>query len=188
MPVPSGFHLRLACRALDGGGVVAYPTEAVFGLGCDPWDRAAVWRLLALKRRPVWKGLIVVAADSAQLAPLLAGLTDAQRATLAASWPGPNTWVVPNRDLFPSWVTGGKPTVAVRVSAHPVVQALCTAFGGPLVSTSANLAGRPPVRTPVAVRAQFGEQLDYLVPGAIGTSRRPTLIRDLATGAVLRPS
>lgn len=188
MPVPGDFHLRLATRALRAGGVVACPTEAVFGLGCDPFDRDAVYRLLALKRRPVAKGLIVVASSPLQVAGLLAPLTAAQRDTLYASWPGPNTWVLPNRELFPAWVTGGKDTVAVRVSGHPVVRALCEAFGGALVSTSANLSGHAPARTALAVRAQFGDMIDCLVPGALGELARPTQIRDLATGRVLRPS
>lgn len=187
-PAINDFHLRLAMRTLRAGGVVAYPTEAVFGLGCDPFDRAAVYRLLAIKRRPVTKGLIVVASSPLQLAALLAPLTAAQRESLSASWPGPNTWVLPNRRLFPAWITGGKDTIAVRVSAHPVVRALCDAFGGALVSTSANLSGHLPVRTALAVRAQFGDAIDYLMPGDVGKLQRPTQIRDLATGQVLRPS
>lgn len=179
-------HVRLAARLLHAGGVVAYPTEAVFGLGCNPFDEDAVMQLLALKHRPVEKGLIVVAASPVQLLPLLAPLSVAQRATLAASWPGANTWVIPNGDFFPSWITGGKETVAVRIPAHPVVRALCQAFGGALVSTSANLSGCAPARSTLAVRRQFADTLDYIVPGALGGQSRPTQIRDLMTGDVLR--
>lgn len=185
---PGQFRMRLAADILHGGGVLAYPTEAVYGLGCDPFDARAVQRLLLLKRRPVEKGLIVVASRPEQLAPLLGALTPAQRAQLDASWPGPNTWVLPNRGFFPVWITGGPDRVAVRVSAHPVVQALCDAFGGPLVSTSANRAGRPPARTTLAVRLRFGAELDAIVSGDTGGAAKPTIIRDLETGRVLRPS
>lgn len=187
-PAPASLHLRLAAQRLHQGAVLACPTEAVYGLSCNPFDGDAVARLLAIKRRPMHKGLIVVAASEEQLLPLLAPLSAAERARLAAGWPGPNTWVVPNRDVFPGWVTGSHDTVAVRVSAHPVVRALCLAFGGALVSTSANRAGRPPARSAVAVRTRLGALIDGVVPGATGSARNPTLIRDLATGRVLRPS
>lgn len=181
-------HLRLAARILRAGGVVAYPTEAVFGLGCDPFDQDAVMRLLAIKERPMEKGLILVAATAAQLAPLLAPLSMQERTLLLAGWPGPNTWVIPNRNTFPAWITGGKNTVAVRISAHPVVQALCTVFGGALVSTSANISGHAPARSTLAVRRQFADTLDYIVPGRTGAQKNPTQIRDLATGLLLRSS
>lgn len=187
-PVPAALHLKLAAQRLHDGAVLACPTEAVFGLSCDPFAGAAVQRLLAIKQRPMHKGLIVVAASEEQLLPLLAPLPAAQRALLSAGWPGPNTWVLPNRGVFPGWITGGKDTVAVRVSAHPVVRALCLAFGGALVSTSANRAGRPPARSAVAVRARLGGLIDGVVPGETGTNRNPTVIRELATGRVLRPS
>lgn len=186
--VPSTFRLRLAAETLLGGGILACPTEAVWGLSCDPRDRHAVARLLALKRRPVEKGLIVVAADTAQLAVLLAPLPAAARAQLDATWPGPNTWLVENHGVFPAWITGDSTRVAVRVSAHPVVRALCLAFGGPLVSTSANLAGHPPARSAIGVRLRLGSQVDGIVAGDTGGARNPTVIRDLASGRVLRPA
>lgn len=188
MPASDNLHLRLAAQRLRDGGVLACPTEAVFGLSCDPFDEEAVRQLLAIKRRPVAKGLIVVASCEQQLLPLLAPLPAAQRAVLAAGWPGPNTWVLPNRGMFPHWVTGDHETVAVRVSAHPVLAALCDAFGGALVSTSANLAGHPPARTALAVRMRLGTMIDGIVPGTTGTSRNPTVIRELSSGRVLRPS
>jgi L-threonylcarbamoyladenylate synthase len=107
---------------------------------------------------------------------------------MAGTWPGPNTWVVPARPELSTLVRGEHDTVAVRVSAHPQVQALCRAFGGALVSTSANLAGARPARTPLEVRQAFGDALDYVLPGAVGGARKPTTIRDARTGAVLRPA
>lgn len=179
-------HLRLALEALATGGVIACPTEAVWGLSCDPFDRSAVQRLLELKQRPVRKGLIMVAASEEQLDFLLADLAVSQRQQLTASWPGPNTWLVPHRDRIPAWIHGEHDTVAVRVSLHPVVRDLCRLWGGPLVSSSANRAGATPPREAYQVRRYFKEQLDYILPGAVDHSARPSVIRDLASGQTLR--
>jgi L-threonylcarbamoyladenylate synthase len=183
---PAPLRLRLALQAIAGGGVIACPTEAVWGLSCDPWNRGAVQRLLALKGRSPAKGLILVAAMEQQFDFLLAGLGPEQRQALSASWPGPSTWLVPHHGRVPAWIHGEHATVAVRVSAHPVVSALCAGWDGPLVSTSANPAGSRPPRRAYQVKRYFGEQLDYLLPGAVGHSGRPTEIRDLATGRIIR--
>lgn len=176
-----------AARILRDGGVVACPTEAVWGLSCDPFDEAAVDRILALKERPRDKGLLLVAASMAQLEPLLAGLTQAQRQRLADSWPGPVTWVIPDpTPIYPDWVRGSHDTIAVRVSAHPVVRQLCAAFSGALVSTSANRAGEEEIRSRTILESQFGAMLDLVVDGEIGGADRPSQIRDLLTGVVIR--
>ncbi len=179
-----GFRLRRAAAALHAGAVIAYPTEAVWGLGCDPANGAAVLRLLALKHRPVDKGLILIAADAAQLRAFLAPA--ALPEPVAASWPGPSTWLLPAAADTPSWLTGEHDTLAVRVTAHPLAAALCRAFGGPLVSTSANRAGRPPAKSALAVRREFGDDLDLIVNGPLGGQARPTPIRDARSGAYLR--
>jgi L-threonylcarbamoyladenylate synthase len=166
--------------------VVAYPTEAVFGLGCDPLNRVAVERLLALKGRPAAKGLILIAAGLDQLEPFLDQVPAAAMARVLATWPGPRTWLLPGRADVPAWVRGEHRSVAVRVTAHPLAAALCRAAGMALVSTSANRAGRRPCRTALAVRRAFGGELDYLLPGAVGGQARPTAIRDALSGAVLR--
>lgn len=165
---------------------MACPTEAVWGLSCDPDNLEAVERLLDLKQRPVGKGLILVAADTGQVAALLEGLSAAQRSKLTLSWPGPTTWLLPHGDLVPPWIHGGRDTVAVRVTAHPVMAALCRAWDGPLVSTSANRAGCQPPRAAFQVQRYFGGQLDALAPGAVGGAERPTVIRDLRSDAVVR--
>lgn len=183
--LPSALHLRCAVNALRTGGVIAYPTEAVWGLGCDPFDEQAVRRLLALKQRAEAKGLIIIAADVRQIGPWLGALTPAQQRDVLATWPGPYTWVVPAPDA-PTWLRGRHTSLALRVSAHPGVQALCHAWGGPLVSTSANLSGRPPARDPLELRRQFGDGLGYILPGRLGGDAKPTEIRDAVTGVVLR--
>lgn len=179
--------LRRCVPWLDAGGVIAYPTEAVWGLGCDPADQAAVHSVLALKQRPVEKGLILVAADMWQLEFLVWDLPAQLQDKLRQSWPGPNTWLIPHHERVPAWVTGRHPTVAVRVSDHPVVAALCSAFGGPLVSTSANPQGLPAARSQLAVRRYFrGQPLRY-APGVVGRRQSPSQIRDLISDQLVRP-
>lgn len=182
-------------RALDGaaaclrnGGIVAYPTEAVWGLGCDPDDGEALARLIKLKSRDAAKGLILIAGDIAQLEPWLAGVTVEQREQLLASWPGPYTWLVPDNGRAHPLLRGEHVSLAVRVTDHPLVQALCAAFGGPLVSTSANRAGEAPAMTVDEVHDAFGDALinDVILEGPLGGNPRPSTIRDLATGKVLR--
>ena len=184
----SRLRIDLAARYLLAGGVIAYPTEAVYGIGCIPDDADALQRIIRLKRRDASKGLIVVAATVEQASRLaLLPQGDVGRAVVA-SWPGPVTWVLPARDYVPSILTGGRSTIAVRVSAHPVVQQLCLRTDSPLVSTSANYSGRRPARTALAVRRQFGNELDYVLAGSLGEQKSPTEIRDAATGRVLRAS
>lgn len=181
------FRIQLAAQYLRSGGVIAYPTEGVWGVGCDPDNAHAVQRLIDLKRRDPGKGVILIAASIAQVEPYLDGISTEQRARLETSWPGAFTWIVPANAASPRWITGGRPGLALRVSAHPVVSALCTAFGGPIVSTSANPSGRPAPRSAIRVRRYFGDGLDYVLAGALGGQRGPTPIRDLATGELLRP-
>lgn len=181
-------EIERAVAALHRGGVIAYPTEAVWGLGCDPCSEAAVRRLLELKQRPVSKGLILVAGDIGQLAGLVdwPSLPHDRRAEVHASWPGPHTWIVPATTRIPRWITGDHTDVAVRVSAHPVVQALCAAFGRPLVSTSANPTGVEPPRALADMASSLRAGLDAVVEGETGGAERPTPVRDARTGATLR--
>lgn len=179
-------HVDAAARAVEAGGLIAYPTEAVYGLGCDPDNEAAVLRLLALKRRPMHKGLILIAADFAQLAGFLQPLSTAEHVRLAATWPGPQTWLIPARSTTPRWLRGRHDTLAVRVTAHPLAAALCRRCGHPLVSTSANLGGHPPARSALAVRRQLGRDLDYILAGPTGGAAKPTAIRDLRTERLIR--
>lgn len=182
----TSLQLKFAVDALAAGGVIACATEAVWGLSCDPDNPDAVASLLALKQRPVEKGLILVAGDMAQIAGLLAPLGEAQRARLTLSWPGHTTWLIPHHGRVPAWIHGGRDSVAVRVTAHPGMAALTRAWGGPLVSTSANPAGAQPAVQAFQVQRYFRGQIDYILPGAVGGARRPSVIRDLATDRVLR--
>ena len=187
MPAPRT-PIAESAALLRNGGVVAYPTEAVWGLGCDPFDEATVLRLLAIKQRAVDKGLILIAASQARLDGLVDwdALPADRRDAVLATWPGPHTWIVPATTRVPRWITGAHDGVAVRVSAHPDVVALCEAFGGALVSTSANRAGVAPPRSVADFDPVILAAVDALVEGAIGDLARPTPIRDARSGAELR--
>lgn len=177
-----------AAALLARGGVIAYPTEGVWGLGCDPFDRTAVLRLLEIKQRPVDKGVILIAGAMSQLDPVVDwdALTQPQRERVQASWPGPYSWVVPVRVDVPAWITGAHASVAVRVSAHASVIALCAAFGGVLVSTSANLSGEPAVTTRDALDPRLLARLDGVLDGVTGGRATPSTLRDARTGELLR--
>ena len=185
--VPPLTHAQ-AAAAIQGGGVIAYPTEGVWGLGCNPMDDAAVTRLLAIKQRDIDKGLILIAAHEAQLAPYvdLGALPAARLAEVRASWPGPNTWIVPAGKATPGWITGAHRGIAVRVSAHPDVVALCNAFDGALVSTSANLAGQPAPSRREELDPALLADIDGVCVGETGGRTGPSVIRDALRGDVLR--
>ncbi|QHS10794.1 L-threonylcarbamoyladenylate synthase [Sinimarinibacterium sp. NLF-5-8] len=184
-PALAPWHLHKAAAAVRAGGIIACPTEAVWGISCDPLNQMACERLIALKRRDWRKGVIVVAARFEDLPSFVLRPDDIAMQRARASWPGPNTWVFPVSADAPQWITGAHPSLAVRITAHPLLRALC-ARCGPLVSTSANLSGRAPARTISEVRLQLGKQLDYIVPGALGGRSTPTRIRDVLSGEVLR--
>lgn len=187
LPAPSQpWKLRLAVRWLRAGGVIAYPTEAVYGLGCDPLDGHAVQRILDIKRRPFAAGLILIASDFSQVEDFLLPLPPALRRRVFATWPGPVTWLLPCRPDVPVWLRGRHDALAVRVTAHPAAAALCARFGGALVSTSANPRGRKPARTPLQVRRYFGAAVDHVLTAPLGGQARPSEIRDGRTLAVVR--
>lgn len=180
--------LAHAAVLLRDGGVVAYPTEGVWGLGCDPRNEAAVMKLLAIKERPVAKGMILIAADLEQLRPWLSlDVLPAERLAAALdTWPGPHTWVMPASNDAPRWITGDHDGIAVRISAHPPVVELCRAFCGPLVSTSANLSGRPAPRERDEFDPELLARIDGATVGETAGLQRPTPIRDARSGTVLR--
>lgn len=174
-------------HALEQQRVIAYPTEAVFGLGCDPDSEAAVEALLTLKHRPREKGLILIADNFEQLLPYIdvTALNDNQLQTILATWPGPVTWVMPAKATTPTWLTGQYSSLAVRVTNHPLVKDLCRKFGKPLVSTSANLNGQPPCRLAAEVKQQFGQDFPVLI-GDVGGRENPSEIKDALTGHLIR--
>ncbi len=180
------WHLRQAARYFWLGGLIAYPTEAVYGLGCNPLDGDAVQHLLKLKQRPIEKGLILIASDFNQLRPFVIEPAAEIMLPVLASWPGPATWLLPAAPELPRWLTGRHNSIAVRVTAHPLAAKLCHACKSPLISTSANLSGQQPVRNTLALHNQLNGQVDFILNGKVGRLKQPTPIRDAMSGAFIR--
>ena len=176
----------LAVHQLHLQGVIAYPTEAVWGLGCDPYSYSAVAEILRLKSRPESKGLILIACDWQQFSPYTTGLTGAQMARLQQPNNKPTTWLIPHNGSAPDWIVGEHDTLALRVTAHPLAASICRLFGGPIVSTSANPQGLPEAANSLKVRRYFGHRLDAIASGNVGSASAPSEIRHLLSGEVIR--
>lgn len=181
-------HPAQITHVIVQGGVIAYPTEAVYGLGCDPDNDEAIEKLLAVKQRPWQKGLILVASSFEQLLPYIdvAQLTQAQLDFAHSKWPGPFTFVMPVREHVSRKLRGEFDSIAVRVSAHPIVRELCDTLNKPLVSTSANLAGQMPIMSSTQILADFADKIDALVLGDLGQQTQPSSIIDARSGQILR--
>jgi len=183
--MPTNLVTRKVARILFAGGVVSYPTEGVYGLGCLPDDPSAVARLLTIKGRSGSAGLILIAPALEYLEEWLAP-TGPELERLLAPTTYPITWIVTAASDTPDYLTGGRNTVAVRISDHPVVKDLCIAASSALISTSANRSGRPAARSALMVHRQLGEELDFIVTGALGTASGPSEIRMAQDNRVLR--
>ncbi len=176
---------RAALQLLDGK-VLAYPTDANWALGCDPDNETASLRLLAIKECPPEQGLMLTAGSVAQIEHLLDGLTSKQRRAIVASWPGRATWLVPDvNDEIPAWIKGASDGVALHVSAHPLVQALCLEFGGPVVSTYACRGTAVVARSALQVVKHLGKDIDGVLHGKPGGQTPPDSIIDARSGRVL---
>lgn len=173
--------------AFIAGELFVYPTEAVMGIGCDPDNEEAVIKLLTLKQRPREKGMILIADSYSRLLKYVddKSVPPHKRAEVFSSWPGHNTWLLPKSAEAPDWITGDHDKIAVRVTAHPVVVALCQTLGKPLVSTSANPSGMPPALTTEEAKQYFGDDVVYAT-GEVTNPGKPSTIRDCETGQVIR--
>ena len=185
----AGLTVAEAAQKLCSGGVIVYPTEAVWGIGCDPMNQQAVMRLLDIKQRPISKGMILIAARIEQLMPYLefSTLDHTQQQRVLDSWPGPNTWIIPASLQAPPWITGQHTGIAVRVTDHPAVIALCNRVKGAIVSTSANLANHPAAHSMDQIDPAILAHCDGWLQGETAGRQRPSTIRDALTGAELRP-
>ena len=181
------YQLLFAAHVIRRGGVIAHPAEAIWGLACDPYNEQSVMKVLNYKQRPVAKGLILVSGQAEHFESLLEPLSSELRARFYAPQKHPTTWLVPDdRQQIPAWIKGEHQAVAVRVIRHPVIAELTRKLGQPIVSTSANPASLAPARSVFKVHQYFANQLDYVLPAPLGKFSRPSIIRDLITGLVLR--
>jgi len=175
-----------AVEQLRAGQVIAYPTEAVYGLGCDPANESAVRKILSLKGRPESAGLVLIASEFSQLQPWIAETDESHAEKAMQTWPGPVTWLFPRAKGVPDYVAGDHNTIAVRITAHEPSRALCSAFGSALVSTSANHTSAEPARSPREVEDYFGHHLAGILAGPLGNAENPSEIRDLLSGTIIR--
>lgn len=179
------WQYNLVSSKLLAGCVIAYPTEGVWGLGCLPESESAAMKILALKKRSWDKGLILLCSEIAQLAPYVE-LDKNETQTLENSSGKGITYLVSKKDRVPCWISGEHERVAVRITRHPAVKGICEALGQPIVSTSANLSGKPTAKNRFEVIRYFGERVDYIVPGELGGSQGPSKIVDIKSQAVIR--
>ena len=175
---------RIAAH-LRRGGLIAYPTESCYGLGCDPGNRTAVQRLLKLKQRPQHKGLILIAESYRQVARYLQPLTPPQQQQLHEAGAQAITYLMPARHSTPRWLRGAHDTLAVRLTAHPSAMRLCRSIDSALVSTSANRSGQRPAKTYAQCQRLFGRKV-WVLPGRVGKRKKPSTIRAWADGQVIR--
>lgn len=183
---PSEFNLRLATRHLRRGGLIAYPTEAVFGLGCDPRNETAIVNLLEMKHRSAGKGLILIAAHFDLIAPYIDLAATPRLREINATWPGPTTWLLPANRSVSQYLRGEHSTIAVRITNHPTAAAISANAASAIVSTSANKTGFEPARTSLKVRQYFKYTNLLIIPGATGGLAQPSAIYDAISGRKLR--
>lgn len=177
--------IRTLAAHLKRGGLIAYPTEYCYGLGCDPRNRRAVQRLLQLKGRPQSKGLILIAGRYVQLAPYLQKLTPQQQDILRRDGAQAITYLMPVKPGVPRWLRGAHDTLAVRITAHRQAAALCNGLHMALVSTSANRSGLQPIRSYAQCKREFGGKV-WVLPGRVGKRKKPSTIRTWASGKIIR--
>ncbi len=177
-------HADIAAKILRSGGVIAYPTEGVFGLGCLPSEELAIKRILNIKNRDASKGLILIASDAKQLDPWIKLPTKVSLPKPVDKYPV--TWIVPYSAKISKLVTGKNKGVAIRLTINPIVQSICSAVESAVISTSANLSGQPTVKNQTELKEKFADLVDYIVPGNCGPALGPSEIRNLITGQVLR--
>ncbi len=191
MSQASNWQIDYAAALIRRGGVIAYPTESVWGLGCDPFNAAAVRRLLALKCRSESKGLIMLSGYEAHFERLLAGLTPEQLLRFREPQSRPTTWLIPDNDcLVPRWVKGKHSAVAIRVSQHQTIKALTRKLGHPLISTSANPSGSPTATSRMVLNRYFcvglNEALAYILPGKIRRGGQAWMIKSIVNNEMIR--
>jgi len=185
MPSARHIHPRSLAAHLKRGGVIAYPTESCYGLGCDPRNRRAVQRILKLKRRPQRKGLILIASDYHQVVPYIQPLTPAEQLRLRQDGAQAVTYLMPAKPSCPHWLRGEHASLAVRLTAHPFAQQLCRSVDSALVSTSANRSGMRAAKTYAECRRMFGKRV-WVLRGRVGKRKRPSTIKAWGGDRIVR--
>ena len=165
--------------------VFAYPTEGVWGLGCNPFSEKAVKKLINLKKRPKNKGIIVLAGSLQQLLPFTQHLSEKLKKRMNSKWPGPHTWLVPSSPDIPKWLIGPTGLVALRLSDHKTVIELTESLNMPICSSSANISGQEPAKNSDEIRTFFGNKV-LIIEGELGGLKKPTPVQNLESKEWLR--
>lgn len=178
-----------AADRIRSGGVIAYPTETVYGLGADPFNPSAFNRIFALKGRESEKGLILLIRGRRDLDALVEDISRAAEVLMEAFWPGPLTLVFPASPHLPNHLLGSTSTIALRISDAPVASSLLQYVGGTLTSTSANRSGRPPARNAREALDDLGSDVDLILDGGTARDPRPSTLVDVSVPQpqILRP-
>lgn len=182
----SDFQIRHAASLLHRGGIIVYPTDTIYGLGCDPLNMAAVQRIADIKQRPPGKSLIVLAHHTEQLAGIVS--PEQLNSHLANHDQAPTTWVLPADDHCPPWLRHRDGTVAVRLTDYPLVARLCKQFGRGIVSTSANLSGTKPLQRKLDLRRVFRPCVDTILHCNTAGTGKPSTIKHYSDQRILRHS
>lgn len=181
-----GQSIESAAAIIQSGGILVYPTEGVYGIGCDYRNQTAVLKLLHLKQRSVKQGLVLIASHIEHILPLIQPTEREHLARALKTWPGHATWVFPKSELAPQWITGDHESIAVRVSDHPTVKRLCDTLGQALVSTSANLSGQNTPTSCQALQKLWEQEVNYYLDLPLGGAKQPSTISMAADGQQLR--
>ena len=179
-------NIAKAITVLRNGGVIAYPTEAVYGLGCDPFNEAAVKRIATIKNRSLDKGFIVIASEWQQVTQLITTIDPQIKQRILANPVAVTTWIIPVKSSVPDWIRGTHQSLAIRITQHPTAKAICDAFGAAIISTSANRSGEAPIRDFSELEQTFIKKVDYFVTGNLGKQSKPSEIRDAISNQILR--
>jgi L-threonylcarbamoyladenylate synthase len=183
----SPWSIKRLSNAIENGAVIAYPTDTIWGFGCHPMLASSAIRILNIKHRPVSKGLILLSSRIEYCAPYIdPGLSQQQIDLVRQENQHPVTWLVPASRNCPVWLRGEFPTVAVRITDHPFIEALCSEMHAPIISTSANRHRRAVIRNALQARRQFGGELNHIVTGFNRGTNHPSEIKSLATGDTIR--
>ena len=170
---------------LDTGKIIAYPTESIYGIGCDPYNYDAVQKIYKIKNRPNDKPMILIASDMKQIENLID--YNAINQSVIESWPGHTTWLLPASSACPEWLyEKDSRKVAIRVSAHTTVASICNNFKKPIISTSANKSMDDPIMEIEKIKDVFNKDIDFIVEGCLGNEPNPSVIMDLETGKMIR--
>jgi|TARA_B110000967_G_C18830463_1_gene533792 L-threonylcarbamoyladenylate synthase len=184
----SPWAINRLSHQIELGAVIAYPGDTIWGFGCHPLLKVSVDRILQIKQRSASKGLILLSSELEFCLPYISSdLSKNEVTRLKKTTTQPTTWLIPASHNCPSWLRGGFSTIAIRITSHPFIKALCTELESPIVSTSANLSGKTTIRNSIQARRLFANKLDYIINGYQPGTGRPSEIQSLKSGDIIRP-